>query len=110
MMEERRKEQEEKNVANEIVIVGHSMGTKAALLTAWECCMNEKLGLHPSLIVLVAPALEGLTLPRRRRKKPMAEIPTKLSGVRRKLAYFWIVWRKLFVDYPFRYILRRLVG
>ena len=99
-----------KDEMNEIAIFGHSMGTKAALMTALTCHSNKSLKMHPSLVVLVAPALEGVTLPLRRRKQPMAEIPKKLTGARRWLASCWIAWRKIFVDWPFQYVLRRLVG
>jgi hypothetical protein len=92
----------------EIAIFGHSMGTKAALLTA--LAYSKDRVVNPGLVVLAAPALEGVTLPRRSRKKPQAEVSNKVSGVRRCLASFWIVWRKLFVDWPFTYVLRRLVG
>lgn len=98
-------ESDEKKVA----IFGHSMGTKAALLTAL-AYSDGRTAIYPSLVVLVAPALEGVTMPVRSRKKSQAEIPKKISGVRKWLASFWIVWRKFFVDWPFSYILRRLVG
>ncbi|KAL7506243.1 hypothetical protein ACHAXN_003522 [Cyclotella atomus] len=97
------------NENKKIAIFGHSMGAKAALLTALGYSKDKKL-IHPGLVVLVAPALEGVTLPMRSRKKPQAELSSKVSGVRRWLASFWIVWRKLFVDWPFTYVLRRLVG
>jgi len=103
-------ERQGENDMKEIVIFGHSMGAKAALLTALACSSDKKLKMHPGLVVLVAPALEGITLPTRSRKKPMAELPNKLNGVRRWLASFWISWRKLFLDWPFQYLLRRLVG
>lgn len=98
------------NDVSEIAIFGHSMGTKAALLTAIACSSDKKLKMHPGLVVLVAPALEGVTMSKKTRKKSMAELPNKLSGVRRWLASFFITWRKLFLDWPFQYLLRRLVG
>ncbi|KAL3789418.1 hypothetical protein HJC23_001966 [Cyclotella cryptica] len=102
--------EEEGAVGKNLAIFGHSMGAKAALLMALSCSVDEKLRLQPRLVVLVAPALEGVTLPSRRRKESKAEIPDNISGVRKWLASFWIVWRKIFVDYPFRYVLRRVVG
>lgn len=101
---------DEDDAVQNVAIFGHSMGAKAALLMALSCSVNEKLRLQPRLVVLVAPALEGITLPARRRKQSKAEIPDKISGVRKWLASFWILWRKMFVDYPFQYVLRRLVG
>ncbi|KAL7515869.1 hypothetical protein ACHAWX_000940, partial [Stephanocyclus meneghinianus] len=102
--------QEEDDAVKNVAIIGHSMGAKAALLMALSCSVDRKLRMQPRLVVLVAPALEGITLPSRRRKESKAEIPDKISGVRKWLASAWIVWRKLFVDYPFQYVLRRLVG
>lgn len=99
----------DKTDEKQIAIFGHSMGAKAALLTAL-AYSDDKTSICPSLVVLVAPALEGLTMPARSSKKSQAEISNKASGVRRWLASFWILWRKLFVDWPFSYALRRLVG
>jgi pimeloyl-ACP methyl ester carboxylesterase len=93
----------------DVAIFGHSMGAKAALLTALACSSNEKLQITPRLVVLVAPALEGVTLPHRGCKTSKVEIPKKVTGIRRWLASFWITWRKIFVDYPFQYVLRQLV-
>lgn len=101
---------QEDDAVKNVAIIGHSMGAKAALLMALSCSVDRKLRVQPRLVVLVAPALEGITLPSRRRKKSKAEIPDKISGVRKLLASVWIVGRKLFVDYPFQYVLRRLVG
>ncbi|KAL9182494.1 hypothetical protein ACHAXT_013146 [Thalassiosira profunda] len=96
--------------ARSIAIFGHSMGSKAALLMALHCASRRHLGLRPSLVVLVAPALEGVALPSRK-----AYLGSKLKkhsrGWMRKLARrAWIAWRKIFLDYPFRYGLRRLVS
>ena len=98
-----------------IAIFGHSMGSKSALLMALYYASQQKQDIVPSLVVLVAPALEGVTLPSRRgyglksasRRK---ELLSNNSYWIRKLAKrVWIAWRKVFVDYPFRYGLRRLV-
>ena len=101
---------DDKDEENEIAIFGHSMGTKAALMTALACGSDKSLRMRPRLVVLIAPALEGVTLPSKKRKKTKAEIPKNITGARRWLASFWIVWRKIFVDWPFQYVLRRLVG
>ncbi len=97
-----------------IAIFGHSMGCKAALLMALCCHFHKKLQLRPSLVVLVAPALEGLTLPsnnaKDNKKKLSGRFNEESKGWVTKLVHnVWVTWRKIFLDYPFQYGLRRLV-
>ena len=96
-----------------IAIFGHSMGSKAALLMAHQCASHPKLGLKPNLVVLVAPALEGVILPSRgghvSKKSSRGGKSQSKSWFRQMAHKVWITWRKLFLDYPFQYGLRRLV-
>jgi pimeloyl-ACP methyl ester carboxylesterase len=77
---------------------------------------------NPSLVVLVAPALEGVALPSSSRGKKLVSgtssrdttskrirgsISNKLSQVGVSI---WVTCRKLFFHHPFRFGLRRLVG
>ena len=95
-----------------IAIFGHSMGSKSALLVALYYASHQKQDIVPNLVVLVAPALEGVTLPSRRgyglksasRRKELGN-----SWIRKLVKRVWITWRKVFMDYPFQYGLRRLV-
>jgi pimeloyl-ACP methyl ester carboxylesterase len=98
-----------------IAIFGHSMGCKAALLMALHCHVHKQFQLRPRLVVLVAPALEGESLPSNNgngNKKKLSTSRTHgvskgwLSKVWHRI---WVTWRKLFLDYPFQYGLRRLV-
>jgi len=94
-----------------LAIFGHSMGSKAALLMALHCASQPNLLLKPNLVVLVAPALEGVALPSRPSSKGGAgQVSPKSSLMRRAARRVWIAWRKVFLDYPFRYGLRRLVN
>eukprot|EP00984_Skeletonema_dohrnii_P004157 scaffold1448_cov71-Skeletonema_dohrnii-CCMP3373.AAC.2 len=94
------------NVRN-IAIFGHSMGAKAALIMALACSKREDVRLNPSLVVLVAPALEGVSLPSTGSSTKKKASNNKISQLLRSI---WVTWRKIFLDYPFRYGLRRLVG
>jgi pimeloyl-ACP methyl ester carboxylesterase len=105
--------------AKSIAIFGHSMGSKAALLMALHCHSHTQLQLRPNLVVLVAPALEGLSLPSKnggndsRKRKMMSRRRSKESTkgwLTILLHRVWVTWRKMFLDYPFQYGLRRLVG
>mmetsp|Transcript_1409 Transcript_1409/g.2563 ORF Transcript_1409/g.2563 Transcript_1409/m.2563 type:complete len:691 (-) Transcript_1409:159-2231(-) len=106
-------EVEEEGGPKSIAIFGHSMGSKAALLMALTCARHKSsLKFRPALVVLVAPALEGATLPSARASSKTVE-----GGSKQKNSWFrtmarrvWVAWRKLFLDYPFRYGLRRLVS
>jgi len=93
-----------------IAIFGHSMGAKAALLMALACSKRKDVLLHPALVVLVAPALEGVALPpsSSSSKKRSSTKPNKM--ISQLLQSIWVKGRKIVVDYPFRYGLRRLVG
>jgi len=90
-----------------IAIFGHSMGAKAALIMALACSKREDVRLNPSLVVLVAPALEGVSLPSTGSSTKKKASNNKISQLLRSI---WVTWRKIFLDYPFRYGLRRLVG
>ena len=90
-----------------IAIFGHSMGAKAALIMALACSKREDVRLNPSLVVLVAPALEGVSLPSRGSSTKKKASNNKISQLLRSIL---VTWRKIFLDYPFRYGLRRLVG
>lgn len=97
--------------AKSLAIFGHSMGSKAALLMALHCASQPNLLLKPNLVVLVAPALEGVALPSRPSSKwGSGQVSPKSSWIRRAARRVWIAWRKVFLDYPFRYGLRRLVN
>ena len=111
----------ETEAARNIAIFGHSMGAKAALLMALTCSKRKDVLLNPSLVVLVAPALEGVALPPSRKrssftkkKKTKASSPSsktqRSNKISQLLRSIWVTWRKIFLDYPFRYGLRRLVG
>ena len=104
------------NEANKsIAIFGHSMGSKAALLMALHYDAHPELQVKPSLVVLVAPALEGVSLPSRRGyglKQPdrrSGNHQSKRGWIRKLTGRVWLAWRKVFVDAPFQYGLRRLV-
>lgn len=102
----------ERDETKSIAIFGHSMGSKSALLTALHYASHPKLKVKPNLVVLVAPALEGLSLPSRKgyglKKKTSngKETSGRISNVARK---FWIEWKSVFLEIPFRYALRRVV-
>jgi len=106
---ERSGENEKSEIGKErnIAIFGHSMGAKAALIMALACSKREDVRLNPSLVVLVAPALEGVSLPSRGSSTKKKASNNKISQLLRSI---WVTWRKIFLDYPFRYGLRRLVG
>jgi len=100
------------NEAKSIAIFGHSMGSKSALLTALHYASHPKLQLKPNLVVLVAPALEGVSLPSRKGyglKKKSSSAKESNGWVRILTRRVWIAWKKVFLDYPFRYGLRRVV-
>ena len=109
-----------KEDAKSIAIFGHSMGSKAALQMALHCASHPDLQLKPGLVVLVAPALEGGTMPSRSGGGPSSKSTTTAAAsgrpkrrgriIRRILNKVYITWRKLFLDYPFQYGLRRLVS
>lgn len=92
-----------------IAIFGHSMGARAALLMAYQCATDPTLKLRPNLIVLVAPALEGVTLPSVKRVGYHVKMSRRQSLTWSLAGRVWIMWRKVFVDPPLRYVLRRLV-
>jgi len=102
------------NKPKSIAIFGHSMGSKAALLMALTCALEPKSQFQPKLVVLVAPALEGVALPSSRGGKQSTgsggKQSKKKSWIRKMVRKVWIAWRKVFLDYPFQYGLRRLVG
>jgi pimeloyl-ACP methyl ester carboxylesterase len=100
---------EEEDTAKSIAIFGHSMGARAALLMAHHCATNPTLKLRPNLIVLVAPALEGVTLPSVKRVGYHVKISRRQSPTWSLVGKIWTTWRKVFVDPPLRYGLRRLV-
>jgi len=100
-------EKSETGKERNIAIFGHSMGAKAALIMALACSKREDLRLNPSLVVIVAPALEGVSLPSRGSSTKKKASNNKISQLLRSI---WVTWRKIFLDYPFRYGLRRLVG
>ena len=104
------------NEANKsIAIFGHSMGSKAALLMALHYDAHPELQVKPSLVVLVAAALEGVSLPSRRGyglKQPdrrSGNHQSKRGWIRKLTGRVWLAWRKVFVDASFQYGLRRLV-
>mmetsp|Transcript_2222 Transcript_2222/g.4769 ORF Transcript_2222/g.4769 Transcript_2222/m.4769 type:complete len:678 (-) Transcript_2222:162-2195(-) len=107
-------EVEEEGGPKSIAIFGHSMGSKAALLMALTCARHKSsLKFRPALVVLVAPALEGATLPVARASSTniVGGLTKQKDGWFRTMARrVWVAWRRLFLDYPFRYGLRRLVS
>ena len=103
---ERSDAQSERNIA----IFGHSMGAKAALIMALACSNRGNVRLNPSLVVLVAPALEGVALPSRRTRSSTEKTASSPSFISKLLRSIWVAWRKIFLDHPFRYGLKRLVG
>lgn len=100
-----------------IAIIGHSMGCKAALLMALHCHFHKQMQLRPNLVVLVAPALEGVSLPSNNGNGNNKKLSTSRrthdvvakGWLSKVLHRVWVTWRKLFLDYPFQYGLRRLV-
>ena len=123
-VEKDEKAEEEKNgkKRSNIAIFGHSMGAKAALQMALACSKrngsDDDVEFNPSLVVLVAPALEGVALPsssrgkmlvsgKSSRKSSPGSISNKLSQVGSSI---WVTCRKIFFHHPFRFGLRRLVG
>ncbi|KAL3764477.1 hypothetical protein ACHAW5_000141 [Stephanodiscus triporus] len=98
-----------------VAVFGHSMGARAALSMALRCASDPGLMIRPVLVVLVAPALEGVTLPQSRRRRAARSCVARSGGTRwgdrtRGLAKrVWVAWRRIFVDRPLRYGLRRLV-
>ena len=92
-----------------IAIIGHSMGARAALLMAHHCATDPTLKLRPNLIVLVAPALEGVTLPSVKRVGYHVKVSRRQSPTWSMAGRVWLLWRKVFVDPPLQYGLRRLV-
>ena len=96
--------------ARNIAIFGHSMGAKAALIMALACSKRKDAQLNPSVVVLVAPALEGVALPSSSRRKSSPKTTKSSNKISQLLRPIWIAWKKLIVDYPFQYGLRRLVG
>ncbi len=103
-------ENEKPEMARNIAIFGHSMGSKAALLMALACSKRKDMQLNPTLVVLVAPALEGVALPPSSRKRSSTKKRRNNNKISQLLRSIWLKWRKIFLDYPFRYGLRRLVG
>ena len=111
---------QDSSVADEAVkpvaLFGHSMGSKSTLLQALYYAKHPELNVKPELVVLVAPALEGATLPSR--KSIVSSSSTRKSRGKNKKTSFlrklttraWLAWRKIFLDYPFQYGLRRLVS
>ena len=109
--------------ARSIALFGHSMGARAALITALRCASDPGMLPRPDLVVLVAPALVGVTLPsaRRRRRGSSARASVAVDdlanrsrgGISRVVKSVaggvWVKCRSVFVDYPLRYGLRRLV-
>lgn len=104
-----------KDEAKSIAIFGHSMGSKAALLMALQCHTQKHLQLRPKLVVLVAPALEGLSLPSNGDGKSKKRLSKRRSSneskgwITKVTRTVWVTWRRVFLDYPFQYGLRRLV-
>jgi len=98
--------------AKSIAIFGHSMGSKAALIMALHCASHPELRLKPNLVVLAAPALIGVTMPSTSSTsgKQSTTRYNKQNWFRKMASRIWITWRKVFLDYPFRYGLRRLVS
>jgi pimeloyl-ACP methyl ester carboxylesterase len=68
--------------ARSVAVFGHSMGARAALLTALRCAADPVHLPSPDLVVLVAPALEGVTLPppRRRGSSPARAASVAVGG------------------------------
>lgn len=108
MMSSRNNDVIEENTKS-IAIFGHSMGARAALLMAYQCATDPTLKLRPNLIVLVAPALEGVTLPSVKRVGYHVKMSRRHSPTWSLAGRVWIMWRKVFVDPPLRYVLQRLV-
>mmetsp|Transcript_32326 Transcript_32326/g.77275 ORF Transcript_32326/g.77275 Transcript_32326/m.77275 type:complete len:563 (+) Transcript_32326:179-1867(+) len=103
--------QEKDDKSRSVAIFGHSMGSKAALLMALTCVKEPRLKLKPSLLVLVAPALEGLALPARKSSTTKSKSSqTNRGWLRSKLSLIRVLLRKVFLDYPIQFGLRRLVG
>jgi len=96
-----------------VAIFGHSMGSKSALLAALHYASHPELQVKPNLVVLVAPALEGATLPSRRAyalKATGQGIKKESKGRMRRMARkIYIAWKRIFVDIPLQYGTRRLV-
>ncbi|KAL7544131.1 hypothetical protein ACHAWF_007518 [Thalassiosira exigua] len=95
-----------------VAIFGHSMGARAAMLQALECASRPERGARPRLVVLVAPALEGVSLPNGRDYVGAASPSAgrrRFRRLRSAAHRIWNVWRKAFLDLPSRYALRRLV-
>eukprot|EP00578_Thalassiosira_sp_NH16_P022055 CAMPEP_0181099028 /NCGR_PEP_ID=MMETSP1071-20121207/12443_1 /TAXON_ID=35127 /ORGANISM="Thalassiosira sp., Strain NH16" /LENGTH=595 /DNA_ID=CAMNT_0023181667 /DNA_START=137 /DNA_END=1924 /DNA_ORIENTATION=- len=109
---------ETKEANKSVAIIGHSMGSKTALLMALHHASHAELGVDPHLVVLVAPALEGLTMPSRRGYGLKAPSRIGTSNKREELDHGWTrrmasgvyrAWKRAFVDMPLHYALRRLV-
>lgn len=103
--------------AKSVALFGHSMGSKSTLLQALYYAKHPELNVKPNLVVLVAPALEGATLPSRKtilssssNKSRVKKEQSMSSSVRKLATRVWLAWRKIFVDYPFQFGLRRLVS
>lgn len=115
LSEQQQQDQDEDSVAaimkdaKSIAIFGHSMGARAALLMAHHCATDPTLKLRPNLIVLVAPALEGVTLPSVKRVGYHVKVSRRQSPTWSMAGRVWLLWRKVFVDKPLQYGLRRLV-
>lgn len=105
--------------ARSIAIFGHSMGAKAALIMAKTLSEQNSL-LKPKFVVLVAPALEGVSLAAL--KRGSGSFSSTIDSRSRKSGLYGVmgratvwfrsfvsVWKKIFVDLPFQYGLRRLV-
>ena len=109
---DRHVKEERDDESRSVAIFGHSMGSKAALLMALTCAKEPQLNLKPSLLVLVAPALEGLALPARKSstKKKKSLQTTRCAWLRSILSSIRVLWRKVFLDYPIKFGLKRLVG
>ena len=102
-----------KEQVRSIAIFGHSMGARAAMLMALRCATDPTLNLRPDLVLLVAPALEGVTLSAVRRRGGGNNVNISRwnnSKMWRNLAgRVWVKFRKTFIDPVLRYGLRRLV-
>ena len=111
----------------EVAIFGHSMGSKAALLMALRCSQYTQLKLRPRLVVLVAPALVGVSLgtPKNRSMKSsqhQQHTKAKSNWITKSTRKVLTAWKNIFLHLPFRrtvaafatsgavYGLRRLVG
>lgn len=99
----------EKATTRSVAIFGHSMGARAALLTVLRCARDPTLRLRPDLVVLVAPALEGVTLPAVKRVGYDVKLSRMNSPMWSMVGRVWVTWQKIFVDPALRYGLRRLV-